>query len=111
MPSLAVITQTDSTKAYALIAAKLGNEILDTHQLIMYDHAEANTYFTMTVFELTNNRMIEIGANYVEVMYTKEDYAWAVDLVKELATCKAEAEAVEEKTPTVVGFARSAQMN
>ncbi len=110
--SLGVITQIDATAAYALLKDKLGADIVDVHQVNMYDYDEAKNYFTITILELTAKRMIEIGNGYVEVLYTSKHYDWAMQLLDELAVCKAEVQVVEEeKAPTIIGFARAMEMN
>jgi hypothetical protein len=111
VPSVGVITQVDSCKSYALITERLGHQIVDAHQLNMFDHNEGGCYFTMTIFELADRRMIEIGNGYVEIMYTRPHYEWAMSLLKNLAACKIETEQAEAKAPTVIGFARAMEMN
>jgi hypothetical protein len=111
VPSVGVVTHIDSTRAYAFLSERLGQQVVNVHQLNMFDHNEQDCYFTMTIFELANKRMIELGNGYAEVLYTRHQYEWAMALLKDLATCKVEIEAVEVKAPTVVGFARAFDMN
>lgn len=110
LPNVAVITQVDATQAYALVTERLGNDIADIFQTNMYDHNESRMYFTMTIMVLANKRMIEIGNGYVEILYTSGDYAFATDLVKELAACRIE-ETIEVTRTPIIGFARTAEMN
>jgi hypothetical protein len=111
LPSVGVITQIDVTQAYAFINEKMSDQIIDVHQANMFDHNEGKTYFNMTILELRNNRMIELGNGYVEVMYTNAHYEWAKVLLEDLAAFKVETGVVEEKAPTVIGFARAMEMN
>lgn len=111
LPSIGVITQIDVTKAYAFLTERFRDEITDIHQATMFDHNEGSLYFNITIFELTNKRIIELGNGYAEVIHTKAHRDWTSALLKDLATCKTEADLVGEKTPTVIGFARAMQMN
>ncbi|MDB5249615.1 MAG: hypothetical protein JWQ40_4009 [Segetibacter sp.] len=111
VPSIAVITEIDATKAYALIIKSFDNNITRMHQASMFDHNAASLYFSMTIFELRKKRMIELGNGYAEVFYTKAHRDWAHALIKDLAECKIESDITTVKTPTIVGFARAMEMN
>jgi len=111
VPSLGVITEIDSTRAYQLIRDEMGDAITNVHQLNVYDFNTDSAGFQLTILELTSNRIIEIGVNYVEILYAGQDYDWAKLLLKRLATCRTAPAITEEKAPTIVGFARNAAMN
>lgn len=111
LPNVAVITEIDATKAYALITEKLGGDIVDLFQANMFDYDESRMYFTMTIIVLANNRMIEIGNGYVEVLYASGDYRFAEHLIQELANCRIVETVEVARTPTIIGFARNAEMN
>ena len=111
LPSIAVIIQIDVSKAYKLITEQLREQVIQIHQFNMFDHNEQKCYFTVTLFELSNNRIIELGSDYAEVLYTAAQYDWMAMLLKDLSACKAEIEITETKTAQVIGFARAAEMN
>jgi hypothetical protein len=112
LPSIGVITHVDATAAFALVNDSLAAEVVDIHQLNMYDHDEARACFSVTILELTGVRMIEIGNGYVELLHTSTHYAWAMQLLQNLAECKIDTEPVEEaRAPTIIGFARAMEMN
>lgn len=111
VPSITVVTEIQVSDVYAFIIDKMKTEIVDIHQANMFDHNAGKSYFNMTILELNNKRMIELGNGYVEVLYTKLDFGWATDVVREFASFKVETEIVETKAPTVIGFARAMQMN
>ncbi len=111
LPNVAVITQVDATQAYALITEKLNTDVVDIFQTNMFDYEESRMSFTMTILVLANSRMIEIGNGYVEVMYASSDYAFAQNLLQELATCRIVETVEVVKSPTIIGFARNAAMN
>jgi len=111
LPNVAVITQVDATQAYALISEKLDYDVIDVYQTNMFDYDESKLYFTMTIIVLANNRMIEIGNGYVEVLYGSSDYAFAQNITKDLAACRIVETVEVTRTPTIIGFARTAEMN
>lgn len=111
IPSIGVITEVDVTKAYAFITKTFGFEITDIHQATMFDYNEGSSYFNVTIFELRDKRMIELGNGYAEVFYTKLSRDWATALIKDLAECKIEMDVNRVKAPTVIGFARAMEMN
>lgn len=111
LPSVSAITQIDVTKAYAFITEKLKDQITCLYQANMFDHNEGKTYFNMSIIELKNKRIIELGTGYVEVIYTNAYYDWVQVLLSELAMFRIETKAVEEKAPIIVGFARAMEMN
>jgi hypothetical protein len=111
LPSVSVITQVDVTKAYAFINKKLKTDIKEIHQANMYEHCDGKTHFSVTILELSKKRMIEIGNGYVEVMYTLDDFDWMQAMMRDLSAFKVETHVVEEKAPTIIGFARAMEMN
>ena len=111
LPSVGVVTQINVTDAYAFIKEAMKNEILAIHQANMFDHDEGKTFFNMTIMELTDARLIELGNGYAEVIYTSAHYEWAEALILNLAAFKIQTETTEEKVPSVVGFARAMEMN
>lgn len=111
VPSVTVLTQIHVADVYAFITEKMRNEIVDIHQANMFDHNAGKCYFNVTIVELSNTRMIELGNDYVEVLYTNPHFGWATSVVREFASFKIETDMVETKAPTVIGFARAMQMN
>ena len=63
-------------------------------------------YFNNTLFVLKNNRLIELGNNYCQVLHTKDQYGWGQTMVKELSVFH-----VTGDGNKVIGFARSNIMN
>jgi hypothetical protein len=111
VPCITVITQIDVTAAYAFVIQKAGAETLNIYQSNQFDHNEGRSFFNMTIVELRNNRMVELGSNYVEVYYTPADHDWARTLIGDLAAFRIEAELAADKAPTIIGFARAMELN
>ena len=56
--------------------------------------------------------MIEIADNYCQVLHTTNQYAWATQLVKDIAQFKIERDVAPVfKRTHIVGFAKQAAMN
>ena len=112
IPTISVITEVDSTAAYALIKGRLGEQILDAYQLCRYDYESGKAQFLVTVLVLSGDRMIEIGTEYVELLHRLTEGEWANELLAALAECRTmPAVEAEDKAPTVIGFGRSIEMN
>jgi len=105
LANIGMIRFTDSTKAYAVIMEKFSNEITEVYQYNSFDYYENKTLFYVTIFVLKNKRIVEIGFDYTEILYTNNHYSWANALLSDLANCR-----MEERTK-VMGFARSEVMN
>lgn len=109
MPCLTFMSELNITKAYAFIREYCRHEITGVYQHRYFSHDENKMFFNNTVFILTENRMIEITANYCQVLHTNEQYEWASALVKDLAAFR---EIRGQKNETrVIGFARQEEMN
>lgn len=105
LPNISLINYIDSSKAYALIMENFGNEVTAVYQYNTFDYNESKTLFNRTIFVLRNKRIIELGYDYAEILYTGRDYAWANILLSDLANFR-----VNIKTK-VIGFAHSGVMN
>lgn len=102
VPCVSFIGEVDSTEAYGFILKTYRNEIIDIYQHNFFDHNEKEILFNNSIFILTNNRMIEVGANYCQVLHTTAQYNWAKVLLKRLAQFRSEA-AEQNK---IIGFAK-----
>ena len=104
IPSLAYVTDIDADKAYVLIRTLMSGEIDKTYQHSSYNHENGKVEFNVTYLLLRNDRLLEIGGNYVTVFYTNGDYPWAENLLYEIAKFRTETAA----TASRIGFATSA---
>jgi len=95
----------DTGKAFELISESLKADILTTYQHSYFDHNEQKMFFNNTLFVLTNQRMVELGANWCQVLHTQHQYSWSADLVKRLSAYR-----IVNNEP-VIGFARQAATN
>lgn len=107
MPCVSFIGELDTTKAYAYINEQFNNEIIAVYQHAYFEHDEKKMYFNNTVFILNNNRMLELGNNYCQVLHTNKQYSWANELIRNLSEFRMKT----EKERAVIGFARQAATN
>ena len=96
------IGELDTSKSFAFISEMLQNEILETIQHSYFDHGEQKTYFNNTLFILSNRRMIELGSNYCQLLFTSAQHSWANRMVENLAAFR------EKNQEPVIGFTRQA---
>ncbi len=109
VPCVQFISELDAAEAYSYIADVFKTDITNTYQHCYFDQAEQKSFFNNTVFVLTGNRMIELGANYCHLLHGPESYAWANRVVKKLAEFQSAASSSAQVQ--VVGFARQPEMN
>ena len=107
MPCVSFIGELDTTKAYAYINEQFNNEIIAVYQHAYFEHDEKKMYFNNTVFILNNNRILELGNNYCQVLHTNKQYSWANELIRNLSEFRMKT----EKERAVIGFARQAATN
>jgi hypothetical protein len=105
LANVSVMKEINSTKAYAFVKKKFENEITAVYQYNTFDYSESKALFNVTIFVLSDERIIELGYDYAVVLYTGRNYSWTTNLLAELATCRAAART------TVIGFANADAMN
>lgn len=105
VPCVTFIGELDVTKAYAFINEQMKGSIVQVYQHSYFGHQEQQMFFNNTILVLRDNRMIEIGNNYCQVLHTTSQYAWANQLVKELAAFR-----IVNNEPAI-GFTRHTTMN
>ena len=105
VPCVTFISELDMTKAYAFINEELKENIVAVYQHSYFDHQEQDVFFNNTIMVLSGNRMVELGANYCQVLHTTAQYAWAKQFVSALAAFR-----LVNKEPAI-GFAVQTAMN
>jgi hypothetical protein len=96
------IGEIDASKAFAHIGETLKSEIISTYQHSYFDHKEQQMFFNNTIYVLTHQRVIELGANWCQILHTQDQYGWANDIIKSLSAFR-----LVSNEP-VIGFARQA---
>lgn len=112
VPCLSFIGELDVSAAFTHVSEKFRGEIVNVYQHSYFGYEEQKMFFNNTIFVLTNNRMIELAANYCQVLHTDRQYSWANGLITELKVFRDEP--VAEPLPrvtTVIGFARQESLN
>ena len=93
-------------KAFDFIQSTYRGELTGIYQHNYFDHDKRDFFFNNTLFELKNKRLIELGNNYCQVLYTKDQHGWGQTMIKELSVFH-----VTGDVNKVIGFARSNNMN
>lgn len=99
------IGELELSKAFDFISGNMKSEIRQTYQHTYFDYKEGKMFFNNTIFVLSNQRMIELGNNYCQVLHTPQQYRWAGDLVENLSAFR-----IVNNEP-VIGFVRQAAAN
>ena len=114
LPSMAVITQINGGDAFRLMKKVESENMQRIWQHCHFDADARELCFNITLIKLQGQRMIEIGPNYVELLFCTEQQAWATLLIEQLAALQqpvAEIPVAMVQPVTVLGFARRFQEN
>ncbi|HET6766354.1 MAG TPA: hypothetical protein VFH08_03110 [Chitinophagaceae bacterium] len=106
IPCISFIGEMDVGKAFDFIQNTYVNQVVGFYQHNYFDHDERDFFSNNTLFVLKNKRMIELGNNYCQVLYTTAHYDWGQTMIKELSVFH-----VTGDVTKVIGFARSNGMN
>jgi hypothetical protein len=109
LPCISFIGELDTTKAFSYMYERFGGVLQSTYQHAYYEHTEKKMLFNNTIFVLTDNRILELGSNYCQVLHTPQQYNWANVLIANLANFRQETTPVKENR--VIGFAQQNAMN
>jgi hypothetical protein len=85
VPSAAFITDVNVNDAYPFLRKMLSGLINATYQHSHYNYDTRKLEFNVTFLVLNDNRLIEVGGDYVGIYYGKLNYNGVEALVKELA--------------------------
>jgi hypothetical protein len=106
LPNVMLINGIDVSQAVKLLEAKLDSSIKTVYKHRQFDFNERQIVFNMMIIVTSNNRIIEVGNSYVELLYAAEHASWADCLAKELSAFQLCSTATSfAKTVCVRGFA------
>lgn len=108
LPCIYFIGELDVTKAFAHINDQYNYGIQHIYQHSWHEYDKNKLFFNNSVFVLDDNRMIELANDYCQVLFTPTQYAWAGELINELAAFR---KVAETKPNRVMGFARTPEPN
>ena len=112
IPSITFIDELDITRAFTYLKETLEPIGVTIYQHCIFDHTDNDVYFSNSILVLKNKRMIELAANYCQILHAAEHYLWVGELVKELAQFRNEKDFASAYSHThVVGFAKPTEMN
>jgi hypothetical protein len=106
VPCISFIGEMDAGKAFDFIQSIYHYPITGIYQHNYFDHDKRDFVFNNTLFVLRNKRLIELGNNYCQVLYTNDQLGWGQTMIKELSVFHATGDVNK-----VIGFARSNNMN
>ena len=104
MPCINFVGELDNSKAFQFINEAFGAELKSIFQHSYFDHNEGSVFFNNTIFVLTDKRMVELGNNYCQILFSADHYSWAAKLMKEVSAFRIQNE------PSI-GFVRQANVN
>ncbi|HEV8270801.1 MAG TPA: hypothetical protein VGQ04_05805, partial [Chitinophagaceae bacterium] len=85
VPCISFIGELEAGKAFDFIQSTYRNQVTGIYQHNYFDHDKRDFFFNNTVFVLKNKRLIELGNNYCQVLYTKDQHGWGQTIIKELS--------------------------
>jgi hypothetical protein len=106
VPCVSFIGELDTGQVFEYMNKTYGKQIIGIYQHNAFDHDKQQLFFNNCIFILKNNRMIEAGSNYCQVLYTNKQYVWAQEIVKAFAQFR-----LASANETLVGLARNYNMN
>jgi hypothetical protein len=106
VPCISFIGDLDAGKSFDFIQTTYRDQVTGIYQHNYFDHDKRDFFFNNTLFVLKNKRLIELGINYCQVLYTKDQYNWGQTMIKELSVFH-----VIGDVNKVIGFARTNNMN
>ncbi len=102
VPCVAVIAGINVTEAYAYLMHRYAAEVKEALQHCEYNYEAAELQFNISFVVLGDKKIVEVGADYVLLMFGPGEYAWADEVLKALAQYR-----VEAYKPQPIGFGQS----
>jgi hypothetical protein len=91
VPCICFISNLDVTKAFNYIQAGNCGKVAAVYQRNWYNREQQRLEFSKTVFKLNNRSIIKLGEDYAEILFDKNNYAFANKLVETLKEYEAPA--------------------
>jgi len=88
LPSINWVRGVNVAKAIEHIRTKYGGRVINTYQHSQFDHKKKKSEWHSTIMELDGSIMIELGTDYVEVLHTYADTAFAHQVIAEVSVYK-----------------------
>ena len=106
MPCISFIGELNTSKTFDFVQSTYRYQVTGIYQHNYFDHDKREFFFNNTLFVLKNKRLIELGNNYCQVLYTKDQFDWGQTMIKELSVFH-----LTDDANKVIGFARSNHVN
>jgi hypothetical protein len=114
VPCITFLNGIDINRAAEYIRTSLAGEITAVYQHNHFNFEANELQFNISIFVLSDGRMIELGNTYAELLHRNTQYGFAGDLARQLAAFRLETEAGVTEAFThvqVAGFMRQHGMN
>jgi hypothetical protein len=114
VPCITFVNGIDINRAAEYIRTNLAAEITAVYQHNSFNFEANELQFNISIFVMTDGRMIELGNTYAEVLHGNAQYEFARDLARQLADFRLETEAEVAGVfnhVQVAGFMRQQGMN
>ena len=106
VPCISFIGELNTSKTFDFIQSTYRYQVTGIYQHNYFDHDKREFFFNNTLFVLKNKRLIELGNNYCQVLYTKDQFDWGQTMIKELSVFH-----LTDDANKIIGFARSNHVN
>ena len=106
VPCISFVGELDAGKAFDFIQSTYRDQVTGIYQHNYFDHDKRDFFFNNTLFVLKNKRLMELGNNYCQVLYTKDQHGWGQTMIKELSVFH-----LSDDANRIIGFARSNHEN
>jgi hypothetical protein len=106
LPNVSYITSVDIDRAYPFIKSQVDFDVLDFYQYSQFNRDVGRMEFNVTYIVLRYDRLIEVGADYVSILHSRTQSAWAINLVQKMADFR-----VNTSTGKKIGFAVGQEAN
>jgi hypothetical protein len=88
-PCISYIGNVDTSKIFGLIKESKYGKVKATYQRNYYNWQQERIEFSKTIFKLENNMMIRLGDDWVEILFSNNNYDSANKMLNEFKTLKA----------------------
>lgn len=109
LPSIHFLGEIDVTEACKHIQEMYKRCIVELYQHSWFERKEDSFFFNNSIIVLRDHRMIELAADYCQLLFMPKQGEWAAQVAKEIAAFRKVA--AETKEVRVMGFARQAEVN
>lgn len=110
LPCICFVGELNIEAVFTLVQEQYRNQIQRVLQHSWYSHEDQRSFFSVSLFLLSDQRILELGEQYCMILHTEEQYSWAQGLTTQLAAFRVTQDPVMVHRQ-VIGFARQNDNN